>query len=289
MDEDTNTPSPQPEQPAAAPPSILDALAAERQSNTYKVWLPAVKKTVEFQPMTARQNKTLLAALVNAVKYQSEAPIVQHDILKANLVPGIVELDSLHPADVEVCLIALRAHNYDPKFMITKGEGGNTVDVEEVDLLAHLEYLQSKEFENTDFDPEFTSEVKHGKIEATVGGYTYKLDVDLAVFMKTVLDMNEREGKKMDSSGQSELFSEVVGLQILKHVRGIVIGKSTQDMSTVGVPDLNRIGDQLPSAFFTKAAKAVVEYGRKAVNPVVTTQEGNEIPVDSEFFVINNE
>jgi AraC-like DNA-binding protein len=265
-------------------PSILDALTNARKSDTYEVYLPVAGKSVSFVPMSARQNKKLLAALVNEIKYQSEAPVVQHDILRSNLLTEDVNIETLAPADVQVCLIALRAYNYDQYYDIVETQGSEEVVIERVDLFKHLKSLKKVKL-----DDGYTQTLKHGDIEAVVGTYSYGLDTNLAIFMKTVLEIQERKGKKMSSSEQSDLFSEVVGLQILKHINRIKIGDVEQNLATTSVPDMNRIGDALSSAFFTKAAKAVVNFGKKAVDPVLKTEEGNEISVDPEFFIIKND
>jgi len=218
---------------------------------------------------------------LNEASHRVDAPIVQRDILKSNLLGEEINIDDLSPCDIYVCLIALRAYNYNSKLVIEDPE--DEKKNEEIDLFEHLAYIK-----DLDFKPDHKIKVNVNGVKAVVGLPKYIIDYKISVYLQILSKRFDKLDDSLQESQKSEMFTEILAINIFKYVNELTVKAKKHQVIEMEVPQMLDICDNLPSPFFTEVTRQIQILAKIAVDPVTTTSSGKNIEIDADFFNVVN-
>jgi hypothetical protein len=248
----------------------IAALSTLAEKNSFEVFIPSLKRSVRFKPLTTKQQKSFYNCLSDNVVYNTNLIIATYNIIKDNcLEPDIVQ--DLTTIDRLSILLALRKNTIGPELNIVKdGVVYNT------NFDGCLETVLTIELpENT------TVTHRNVKIELQVPRMTDQYGLEKEI----------REGKEVESATLSFIVENAILNEVCKIIKNVWVidGENTTDLnySSFSYKDRLALIENLPAETLLEVQK-YIETLSKLTNKILTVPLGDSSTVFSitvDFFL----
>lgn len=189
--------------------NILDSIKEVNHKSCEPVFIPSLKRDVNFEPLTAKDQKLLLESNIDNIIYQSKYYLTIYDLIKRLAEEDIV--NELTTYDRDVILLQLRALFLDHIYSVKGSDSLN--------LLGVIDNIKTKEFSVT------SSSCSHGDIIVNCSDCKLKKE-------KGIYDYIQQQNVTINPQKPEEL-REIIGnvyiYEIYKYVDSILIDNGAED------------------------------------------------------------
>ena len=241
--------------------NILSKLNELNNSNLVSVYVPSIKKEMEFKPLSVKQQKDLIKSGLDG--YLSGITI-------SNIIGEIILDNSIEKYDYLVTdklpiLLALRKQAFGNIFILKEDDLETKFDLDDI-LNNQLIYS---------FDSQVEIKLANSDVIAHVDVIKMKDDIKINQFQLEKLRKNK-----------DEIISETVGsmfiYEIVKFVTKIIIGKDELDLTSLPIKDRLTIIELVPVTLNNSILEYIEKFRKEELNYV--TVDGKTLPIDARLF-----
>ena len=245
---------------------ILKNIKELKSRDIVSVYLPTSGNTVDFTPLTVKQQKQILSSGVDTEVENLTFANITNDIIKEN---ALSKSDIL-VSDKPLILLQLRRHAVGNELVVEEGEEKYTIDLD-----THISQCTRLGHNETTF--QFTHDV------ITVTGSIPDLSKD-TIYNKQFTKNVKKGNTKLKLN---DVIGDIYITELVKYVDSISInGESIADGQDVSAANMIEIFENLPLQVSTRLADNVKEL-RHIENTCVTSSilpEDVNIPVNANIF-----
>ena len=241
--------------------SILSKLNELNNSNLVSIYIPSVKKEMQFKPLSVKQQKDLIKSGLDG--YLSGITI-------SNVIGEIILDNSIEKYDYLVTdklpiLLALRKQAFGNIFILKEDDLETKFDLDDI-LENELSYS---------FDTQVEIKLANSEVIAHVDVVKIKDDIKINQFQLEKLRKNKEE-----------IISETVGsmfiYEIVKFVTKIIIGKDELDLTSLPIKDRLTVIELVPVTLNNSILEYIEKFRKEELNYV--TIDGKTLPIDARLF-----
>lgn len=241
--------------------SILSKLNELNNSNLVSIYIPSLKKEMQFKPLSVKQQKDLIKSGLDG--YLSGITI-------SNVIGEIILDNSIEKYDYLVTdklpiLLALRKQAFGNIFILKEDDSETKFDLDDI-LENELSYS---------FDTQVEIKLANSDVIAHVDVVKIKDDIKINQFQLEKLRKNKEE-----------IISETVGsmfiYEIVKFVTKIIIGKDELDLTSLPIKDRLTVIELVPVTLNNSILEYIEKFRKEELNYV--TIDGKTLPIDARLF-----
>jgi hypothetical protein len=247
---------------------IVSMLSRMNDTFSFPIYIPSLKKDVQFRQMTTAQQKSLVKTLVNNNEQSSDFIYAIYNIIKTNCVDKDVDIDALTILDKMFICIKLRAVSIGPDVTITIDKIRNEAqELIPINLSLDKAYDDMKKMYTPAFETSCTSELVDKTTKYMIGCTIPTLKSEIAIEKELQEALKQKiEDSKENSKELKDAVGDMFIQEIVKFVSYIAIPTDTDgelqkvDFTQLSFKNRIRLLEALPSSITSK----LVEHVNKA-------------------------
>jgi len=247
---------------------IVSMLSRINDTFSFPIYIPSLKKDVQFHQMTTSQQKSLVKTLVNNNEQSSDFLYAMYSIIKNNCVDKDVDIDSLTILDKMFICIKLRAVSVGPDVAITIDKIRNEAkDLIPISLNLDKAYDDMKKMYTPSFEASCTAELVDKTTKYMIGCVIPTLKTEIGIEKELQESLKQKiEESKENSKDLKDAVGDMFIQEIVKFVSYLAIPTDTEgelqkiDFSQLSFKNRIRLLEALPSSMTSK----LVEHVNKA-------------------------
>jgi len=242
--------------------NILSKLKEINDSNLVSVYVPSVGKSVDFKPISVKQQKDLIKSGLDGTL----SGITISNTINQIIIDNSVEKHPFVVTDKYPIIIALRRQSFGSEVIVKQDGKQINFNLDRI-LVKKLQY----------------SSTSQHAIELT--GTELKAHLDL-VSLEDDIKINNIQLEKSRKNKDEEI-SETVGslfiYEIVKFVSKIEIGEeSVVDMSKLPIKDRLTIIENIPATLNNQILEYIQQFRKEEMDYI--TVDGESLPIDARLF-----
>lgn len=249
---------------------IVSMLSRMNDTFSFPIYIPSLKKDVQFRQMTTSQQKTLVKTLVNNNEQSSDFIYAIYNIIKNNCVDKDVDIDTLTILDKMLICIKLRAVSIGPDVTITIDKIRNEAkELIPINLSLDKAYDDMKKMYTPTFEASCTAELVDKTTKYMIGCVIPTLKTEIAIEKELQESLKQKiEESKENSKELKDAVGDMFIQEIVKFVSYIAIPTDTDgelqkvDFAQLSFKNRIRLLEALPSSMTSK----LVEHVNKATS-----------------------
>ena len=221
---------------------FLDTLNAVAEKNAFEVYIPSLKRTVKFKPITAKQQKSFYSCVRDNILFETQFIKTTYEIIKENCLEQDI-IDSFNIIDRVSILLNLRKNILGTAIAVVKDEVLYNLDFAEcLERLQRIETPSNKNITTQDIQVEF---------EVPTITEQYKAEIEL------------RQNSNTDSFTYNEAVVELVTSEVCKIIKSVSITKDGQVLKlyykNLSFEERITLTNNLPAEIFIELQKYIKE------------------------------
>ena len=224
------------------------------------IYIPSLKRNVDFKPLTVKQHKEILKNYLDGLVGNIKLGYVLNNIITENIVDKTIELEL-----------------YDKNYILTKlrrqASGDNIVIDDKQYDISTITNLDKIEFK---FDSKATGE--YNGIVINLHPPSLKVDTAVSIACYNVITKAPFDEKKV-----TDYISTMLTYEIIKFISMVTVKSNTIDFTSLSIADRKQVVDSLPLVCHRQIVEYITQY-REYEDSYYKFSDGTKLVVDGNFL-----
>ncbi len=256
----------------------INLLKKNAEQRSYDVWIPSLKQTAKFRPLTTLHHKKFVKCLIDSSLFTTSLNLHIYDVIKQSCLEDI-DVDSLTVFDRLCICFALRKHNFKKPYAILFDEN-TSKEVSLDELMANFK----KRY--VDIEPD---DIKEGSLSIRMSVPTLKREreFDNYIFSRHIANL-----VRTDENQVNQVLADLVLYGVVVYIDSINIGDVVVDFNTLRIDQRIDLIGNLDASIFNRLNEYIQKCNEARTNLCsidILDKDDKPLPVeitiDAGFFI----